>query len=1051
MSSRAIAAAALALGMLAAMPMESTAQQVGSVTGTITNKQSGQPLAGAQVFLQNTRYGALTDAAGRFAIGSVPVGTYAATVQFLGFSDRRQANVVVQAGQATTVNVQLEQTVLPLQELVVTGMTDPMSGLKMPVTVAKVTKEQLQVPSTNGVLAAIQGKVAGASVIRSSGQPGQSAQIMFRSPTAAEGSNEPLIVVDGVVIARSLWTGNATADFESLDIESIEVIKGAAAASLYGSRAAAGVISITTARGKDIPKGTTRISSRTEMGTSYLGREFPLSTHHSFQLNTGGTRFINTAGRDTTYGGRVQRTLRIADQIYPGRLYDNVQSLYRPDQFMSNNITLTQNTDYTTFLISLNRWDENGALANSNGYWRNTGRISLDHRIGDKLSFAMVGQHARTWRDVLSGDPYEDALVYPPYVDLSQKGPDGQYLQAPDSTVLLENPLWRQATRDHWEARVRTLGSSNVRYSPIRWLTFDMQLSYDRSDLEYQEYVPKGVPTSLTADVPTTGSLYKDLQGTTAYNGSLGASLLRQFGELNARITTRGTLEREYMENSWVTGINLLVPGVRDLDAASAYDANGTGSQTLDIRANGILTDLGLDYKDRYIFDGLFRRDGSSVFGPDTKWHNYHRVAAAWRVSQEPWFHVPGLNELKLKASQGTAGGRPGFGSQYVRWTVSPTTGLSRGNAGNSSLRPSHTREREFGVDAILLNNRFSVELVYATQRSKDQIIILPASTFTGYNSVTGNGGIVDGHTYEATIQARLLNGRNTTLSVSAVADRSRNKIVSWERACFWGSNAGREHEYNCPGASYGDFWIYSFAKTPEQLPKGIRSRASEFQVNDEGYLVWVGTGNTYKEGISKNLWSTAPLTVDGVTYRWGEPIQRLDEANLPLHTYQGTSLPDVSFGFTTSLRYKQANLYTEWRGQLGGKVYNTAKQDLYGSLRHGDIDQAGKPDELKKTVDYYSRALYSGFSYTNLFLENGTHLRLGAVTARYRFTRNQLARVLRGAAPSDLSIGITGRNLLLFTGFTGFDPEAGSQLSRQSDLNYPHLRNLTATVEITF
>jgi len=286
---------------------------------------------------------------------------------------------------------------------------------------------------------------------------------------------------------------------------------------------------------------------------------------------------------------------------------------------------------------------------------------------------------------------------------------------------------------------------------------------------------------------------------------------------------------------------------------------------------------------------------------------------------------------------------------------------------------------------------------------------------------------------------------------MSIVADRSRNKITKWDRACFWGSNTGRDHEFNCPGASYGDFWIFSYVKAPEELPKGVRARATEFQVNDEGYLVWVGAGNNYREGISKSLWSTPAMTVDGITYRWGEPIQRLDEENLPLHTYQGTSLADVNFGFTTNLRYKQASLFTEWRGQVGGKVYNTAKQDLYGSQRHGDLDQSGKPDELKKTVDYYSRALFNGFAYTSLFLEDATHLRLGAVTARYRFTNNQLAKLLRGAAPKDLSIGITGRNLLLFTGFSGFDPEAGSQLSRESDLNYPHLRSLTATLEITF
>src|SRR5688572_27770192 len=183
-SSRAIAAAVLALGLLAAVPIASSAQQRGVVTGTITNKQTNQPIIGAQVFLQGTRLGALSDQQGRYSIQNVPPGTYVALVTYLGFSELRFPNVVVRAGAPTTVNAVLDQTVLPMQELVVTGVTAPTEGVKLPFTVATVGKEQLQVSTSGSALELIGGKVAGAYVIRNSGRPGSDAEIQLRSPTA---------------------------------------------------------------------------------------------------------------------------------------------------------------------------------------------------------------------------------------------------------------------------------------------------------------------------------------------------------------------------------------------------------------------------------------------------------------------------------------------------------------------------------------------------------------------------------------------------------------------------------------------------------------------------------------------------------------------------------------------------------------------------------------------------------------------------------------------------------------------------------------------------
>jgi TonB-linked SusC/RagA family outer membrane protein len=1046
----------LGIGLLAGSGASVHAQQTGAVVVEVTDRQTGEPLSAAQVTLVGTRFGGITDQNGRYLMPQVPVGTYTLAVTYLGYSDIRRATVVVAAGGTARVPVGMEQAVLSLQEIVVAGVTDPTAGVKLPMTVSRVTTEQLMVPTTNSALAAMQGKVAGASVIRATGKPGDGVYIQLRSLTGFETDATPLLVVDGVILSRSF--SGTTADIESMDIESIEIIKGAAAAALYGSRAAAGVVSITTARGANLPRNETRITARTEVGRDVLASTVPIATSHHYLMNDAGTSLRNAAGRDTTWGGRTPTTLRIADIPYPGQTYDNLRALYQPGQYLSQNISLSQNTENTTFMLSGTRMDQGGALANNNGFQRNTGRISLDHRLGDKIRLALVGTHTRSMNDGISGNPYTAILTYPAFVDLTKKDENGQYLMQPDPSVEIENPLWRQGSRSNFEGRARTLGSVNARYTPLQWLTLEGQYSYDRSDIKNQVFVPKGTPLSVIEDSPSQGQYSLSHRASDTHNAHVGAVLMRQFGDLNVRLTNRGLLEREESEYFFAEGRDFIVRDTRDLNVAgTVYDV---GSSTRDIRANGFLMDLALDFRGRYIGSFLVRRDGSSLFGPDERWQTYRRAAAAYRISEEAWFNVPHINELKFRYAMGEAGGRPGYEDQYESWNVSRTGGLSRNTAGNAQLRPQFTREQEFGIDVIGFNNRVQLELVYASQVSRDQIIALPITVITGFNSVMGNGATIQGHTYEATIQAYPVRTRNTTWNLSLVADRGDNKITHWGRACFFGSNAGRTHEYTCEGERAGDFWTQTHVRSADQLPAAVASRLDQFQVNDEGYLVWVGAqaGNTWRDGMQNKCGTTSGhcwgsfFSAGGVTYRWGEPIRLNDEEGLPVRVKAGTSIPDLNFGLTQNLRYKNFSIYGALRGQLGGNVYNDVRQWGYGQLRHGDLDQTGKPDELKKTIDYYQRGLYNGYAWTDIFLEDGTHVKLGELAVRYRFGRSQLQRVLGQMAPADITVGVNGRNLALWTrNYTGFDPEAGTQFSRVESVRYPHLRTFTATFDITF
>jgi TonB-linked SusC/RagA family outer membrane protein len=1075
-TTRAILLAAALVGA-AAVPAQSQ-QQTGGLMVTVTDRQSGQPVSGAQVTLQGPRQvGGLTNEQGRYLAPALPAGIYTVQVTFLGYSEVRRSDITVRAGETSSLDIGVETAVLSLEQVVVSGVIDPTAGIKLPFTVSRVGAEQMQVPTVNSALASIQGKVAGVNIQRASGQPGAGVNIVLRSPTSFEGGNSPLIVVDGVIIARDL--NRTTADIEALDIVDVEIIKGAAAASLYGSRAAAGVISITTDRGRNTPVNQTRVATRTEFGKSFLGNRWPISHAHHYRMDEAGTTLVNADGEPVGWSGRSTRNVtdhggsaRIMDLPYPGTVYDNLRAVYNPGQYLNQNFTVSQNTESTTFLVGMTRLDEQGALANNDGFWRNTGRFSLDHRVG-RLRFSVTGSHARQYRDEISGNPYTSVMTYPAYVDLSRKDATGQYLQLPDSTVEVENPIWRQASRDNYTSRARTQGSLNTRWAALNWLMLDAQLSYDRADAKEQTYVPKGVPLDVWGENPATGRLDLSHRENNAYNAAMGATFIRQFGELNTRVAVRSTFEREFRESFGADARDFMVEGVRRMEAALSLDS--MYSFTTDVRARGYFIDVGLDFRDRYIGSFLLRRDGSSLFGPLDRWHWYKRASAAYLISREDWFNVPFINELKFRYAMGEAGGRPGFAWQYETWLMNRQTGLGKSTAGNPALSPEFTREHDIGIDIIGFNNRVQLELVYARQTTRDNIIILPATVMSGYNSFRANAGAMEGRTYEATLAAFPIRRRDLTWSLNVVADNSTNTLTEWNRACFWGSNAGRTHEFTCAGERAGNFWVQRTVRGHDELPSWLRERADEFVVNDEGYLVWVGKNaagqtNHWGDGIrlannpeacsgsassisgSGCGWGSF-FSAEGFTYRWGEPFRAWNEEEDQVQrVLGGNAVPDVGFGFNTSLRYKGLSTYLGFRGQVGGKVYADGKQWFYNQLRHGDLDQRGKPEENKKPLDYYQRGLANGNSgWIDNFLEDGTHLKLAEARVAYRFRQEQTRRLLGSMAPNQLTLGVNARNLFTWTNYSGLDPERGSPLSRVETIGYPHLRHLTMTVDIVF
>lgn len=1027
--------------MLSGGPPLAAQQTTGSIQGTVRSTE-GTPIAGAQVSLEGTRLGGVTNRNGRYQILNVPPGTYAAIAQSIGYATVRREQLAVDAGGTVTGDFEMRTLVLTLSEVVVTGVTEATTRASIPFAVARVGKEEMVVPPKNAI-ASIQGRVAGAGVIAGE-QPGSDVSILLRTPTSINRSTTPLFVVDGVIMTES------SADLSTLDIESVEVVKGAAAASLYGSRAASGVVQIRTARGGSLPADQTRFTLRSEYGSSDIPRPIKFAQYHNFQMNAQG-EFLDASGQVVPRALAATTQFGIQDQPYPGPTFQHVNSLYNPGDVTTLTGTFGYNSGTTSWLATVSRQHEFGVVRENDGYRRTDFRVNLDHRVRHDLSLSVSAFHMRSTRDELPGGVLFDFVFLAPDVDLLQPDPDGtRYAFQPDDAGIRVNPLYQIVTQDRETRRLRTMASADLSYHPLTWVSFDLNASFDRSDRRGFWWIPKGVKTP---DNPTgdPGFVRQDAAVDDGLNASLGMSVSRDFGLLSTRTTLRGIIEREDEDSIRAEGQDLAVGGIPRLDALQVPRIESVDRK---IRSSGYFLNTDLNWDDRYIVNALVRRDGSSLFGPEERWHTYYRASAAYRMAQEPWWPFEQLNEFKLRYSRGTAGGRPNFADQFEVFSILSGGGVSLATLGNKALKPEQSTEQEFGVDLVAFE-RLSLELTHARQTTRDQLVNVPLPSLFGFTSQWQNAGTIQGTTWEGTLTARLLESPRVRWSMTLVADRTRNKIVEYDRPCHTNSTGGADGSglgWRCAGEQIGNIYTRRHLRSLDDLAEhrgGLHvNSADAFQVNDDGLLVPVGVGNSWTEGVSNSLWGTK-VNIDGINYDWGIPFQLLDLNNNPARVRTGDGNPDFRWGLSNQFQWRGFTVYALVDGQMGGDVYNGTKQRMYQWLRHADEDQVGKSEERKKPAVYYTGGLYNGNNAIDWFLEDGTYVKLREVSLRYSVPRD--FALLRTLKMDRLVLALIGRNLHTWTGYTGYDPEIGDVTDREDSFDYPRYRTLTASIEIAF
>lgn len=1078
----------LLLGALAALAFVtpvSAQDQSAVITGRVVSEQ-GQPLVGANVVIPDLNISVATNQAGAFTIVVPPARVrgqpIVLRVRAIGFQPQSRPLSLTSGSQ--TASFDMKKDITELSAVVVTGVTKATEQIKVPFTVARLDTTMMPVAGTDPI-SQLQGKIPGALIVSGSGRPGSSPSIVLRGPVSLNAtgrSQGPLFLLDGVPVQGGL------PDINPNDIENVEVVKGAAAASLYGARAGAGVINITTKTGRNAPPGV-RFGVRTEAGAGDIERKWPLAERTILALAPGSQRFctrevvggspcaryidwdqevqrVNNSGEDFALSPQLflqdagisstppYESLTGLFQVTKWPHYrDPVGQVVTPSAYSNTNLDLRGKVNNTGVFASLSNLTQQGAVKFVDGYVRNSARVNVDQQFNDRLSatinsfYSQEVDHGVHLDETGSAGPWFGITRAPWIADMTQVDAAGRIVIRHNPLAQGDqnfNPIYSNWADKRTDRGTRFLGGATIRYAPLDWLNLDSNFGYDRQTGIYTRLRDRGYRTTSSSPTTAAGLIRNGNADNESYTTSFSAAANHTFfNDVAATLTTRFVYADQTLRNQDLAGDALIVSGLETADAATTNFAVSSGFQQ--IRDMGFFTGLDFEIKDRYILSGLLRRDGSSLFGAGNRWQTFGRIAGAWIVSREPWWPAQNaLSLFKLRASNGSTGQRPRFSAQYETFTIGTGGTLNPNTTGNKLLKPEINRETELGTDLELFN-RIGLNLSWAKAVIDGQILPVKPPTATGFQFQWQNAAQITNHTFEATLNVPIITRESFSWSSRLIYDRTRSKITRMDVPDFIGQiTAGNNFDIFKfqNGESIGTMYGFDFVKNCAQLPKPFSDDCggdnSSFRANDQGYIVWVGQGNQLTEGVTRNLWRSQMGLGNGPwgnNTNWGMPITLRDAAGNVSFVAIGNGLPKYHWGLQQNVDYKRLSLYGLLDAYRGQKLWNIGYHWSLGDLQSGEIDQSGKSVENARPIGYYWRrgpsTSPSAFSTSGIggFYDGLNPSSYSVEDASYVKLRElQLSyRVGALAGTGDWKIGFVGRNLHTWTKFRGFDPEAGN------------------------
>ena len=985
---------AVAATVLAAFARPVQAQATGSIQGRVTDAATTRPLNGAQVYIPGSNLGAITNATGEFVIRNVPAGSVTLRAEMLGYTAAQQS-VTLNAGETARVDFALSMSVIELDAVVVTGTPGATQKRALGNTVTTISAAQVtEVAPINNVTSLLQGRSAGLTLITPSGSVGTAPNIRIRGASSYQASTSPVFYVDGIRIASGAQggysvNGQQTSALDAIDpedIESIEVIKGPAAATLYGADAAAGVVQIITKKGR---KGQQAIrwNARAEYGQLEWALDVP--TNYNYCTNA---MIANTA----TYPGcsGIDPSLPTVDR---GRVITDspLRQVLQTGDLLNYGLSAQGGGDRYSFFVSGDRTEEEGVFTNNN-FKRSAARLNFTASPTDKVDISVSTQYSRTDTRLPLNDNASYGWLRNAYRgrpgDLSGGYAVGWRGLGPEQMAIYDN-----RTRAE-----RFIIGATANYQPVSWFKNRLTLGLDAGTRLNTLFYPKntfyGANTHngyIAQYAPETRHWTLDYAGTISK-------------AINEDITSDFSFGMDFkayrFEAIEAWGQGLFSDNVRLVGTANQTFGSESFSEQ---RTLGFFVQEQVGWKNRVFLTGGLRMDNSSVFGSEINRIFYPKVQAAYVISEEDFFNVPNVDQLKIRAAWGRAGNAPDpFSADrtYAASTVILDSGdlvpVLRADAfGNPDLKAERGSEIEAGFDASFFEGRAGLELTYYNNTTYDALIGVPVPASSGFTgTVLANVGEIN----------------NNGIEITAFGTPVRTPSVVWDTRVTFSTNSNK---------------LVSFGGVREEpIAVGYRSA----QRHAEGYPL----GGYWAEAIERNADGSPVL--DGN----GRPIIIADSME-----YVGPSVPTREASITNTLTlFGNLKLYVFADYKGGHYMFNMTEQtrdrdDLNTKLAIEARNGLADPSE-------YNLKAYGG---NRPYMEKADFIKLREVSLSYDLPNAWVNRF----GMSGASVTVAGRNLAIWTKYSGLDPEVNIEgpatFTRADYMSVPMLRRIVTSVNVRF
>ncbi|PRY10727.1 TonB-linked SusC/RagA family outer membrane protein [Pontibacter ummariensis] len=993
------------------------AQTTKAVTGKVTTAGSDVGLPGVNVVVKGTSNGTVTNGSGEFTL-QVPEDAVL-VVSFVGFKTQE-----VKVGGRSQVNVNLAEDDELLSEVVITGYGEVR---KSEVTGAQTTigTEAIEKTVNTTIEQAIQGRAAGVYVTQNTGAPGGGISVNIRGINSIGGTNEPLYVIDGVQIPGSVSPSgsNPLSTLNPSDIESMEILQGPSATALYGSRATNGVVLITTKRGK---------SGEVRVNYSYL---------HSIQTAPERLEVMNLrqyAQMDNEYkaiaGGNVRE-----DFLDPSLLGDGTDwqgELFQSAPMNKHQVSVSGGSEKTTYYLS-GEYLEQAGIALGSGFDRYSVRLNLDNQakkwltIKGNFSYAQTNESLSTTQS----DIITRAIQLAPHIPV--RNLDGTYgggIVTATSTgeqFSPPNPIGLANLTQNDFTRRQLLGGLTVGAEIMEGLDFSTSVNGRVEFANGTYFLPTykfGYQQNTVAVLNNTDNL------NTYWNWSQMLQYRKQFGKHSINVMATHESQESFWRRLYGERRGFQTNDVIDLEAGdilTSVASGGHGDWAMESYLGRVIYNFG----DRYILTGAIRADGSVNFGPENRWGYFPSLSAAWRVSEEEFFNVGFVNDLRLRYEIGLTGNQGGSGAIYGTLAPGPTpwgTGFIANRYPNPNFQWEETKTSNFGINLGMFENRVQLEADYYI---KDTDNLILQSSLPWYMGTNGNGAI-----QAPTVNIGSLQNKGWSVTLNTVNIDNGSFV--------WQSNFNISHFKT---------EVKSLTSETSQIDKVNWWLNNWTQRTVVGQAPWLFYGYI-EEGIFQSREelenSALPADNNGVEFPiaensiWVGDVKYKDINGDGIitgedQTFIGNPYPKYYAGFTNSFSYKGFDLSVLITSTYGNDIYNYLRNEntnpnninlgrnlFVGAFDYAkvEVDAEGNPYLLNPNTTV---ARMSGGNknnnfqrHTDKYVEDGSFVRLKNVTLTYRLPSTVLEKLkyIKGA-----NIGVSAQNVYTLTGYSGYDPEVGS------------------------